>query len=106
MYFDFVGGARENGRAAARAEKPPGIVACLAVARHRLLREHRCSVKKRAMRLAAVEAVTDAAPVWATRRYKSDIAAQTTTGGTVHIASPAITGVAASICPARPGNIR
>src|SRR5438876_11316025 len=106
MYFDFVGGARENGRAAARAEKPPGIVACLAVDRHRLLREHRCSVKKRAMMLAAVETVTDADPVWATRRYKSDIAAQTTTGETVHVASRPFSVVVVLICPARPRKIR
>src|SRR5687768_11685460 len=58
VHFDLVGGSCENGRAAAGAEKPPGIVACFALNRHRILGEHCGSVKKCPMMLAAVEAVT------------------------------------------------
>src|SRR5262245_12035003 len=58
VHFDFVCAASENGRAAAGTEKPPGVVACFAIDRHRILREHRRSVKKGAMMLAAVETVT------------------------------------------------
>ena len=60
VHFDFVRGAPENGRAAAGTEKPPGVVACFAIDRHRILREHRGSVKKGPMMLAAVETVTKA----------------------------------------------
>ncbi len=65
VHFDLVCGARENGRAAAGTEKPPGVVACFAIDRHRILREHRGSVKKGPMMLAAVETVTKADPVGA-----------------------------------------
>src|ERR1700693_4015258 len=41
VHFDFVCGACENGRAAAEPERPPGVVACFAIDRHRILREHR-----------------------------------------------------------------
>src|SRR6185312_15451856 len=57
VHFDFVRGASENGRAAAGTEKPSGVVACLAIDRHRFLREHRGSLKKGAVMLAAVETV-------------------------------------------------
>jgi hypothetical protein len=40
------------------------------------------------MMLAAVEAVTKADPVWASRRHNSDVAAQATAGESVHAASP------------------
>src|SRR5688572_15143295 len=88
VHFDFVGGACENGRAAAGTEKPPGVVACFAIDRHRILREHRGSVKKGPMMLAAVETVTKADPVWESRRHNSDVAAQATAGEAVHAASP------------------
>ena len=68
MFLDglsIAGAACENGRAAAGTEKPPGVVACFAIDRHRILREHRGSVKKGPMMLAAVETVTKADPVWA-----------------------------------------
>src|SRR4030095_4059631 len=55
VHFDFVCGACENGRTAAGTEKPPGVVACFPIDRYRILREHRESLKKRAMVLAAVE---------------------------------------------------
>src|SRR5690348_2011345 len=63
VYFDFVCAARENGRAAAGTEKPPGVVSCFALDRHRFLREDRRSVKEGAMMLPAVEAMTKADPV-------------------------------------------
>src|SRR5688572_7645901 len=86
--FDFVCAACENGGAAAGTEKPPGVVACFAIDRHRILREHRGSVKKGPMMLAAVETVTKADPVWESRRHNSDVAAQATAGESVHAASP------------------
>src|SRR5262249_25488575 len=88
VHLDFVGGASENGRAAAGTEKPPGVVACFAVDRYRILREDRGSVKKGPMMLAAVETVTKADPVWESRRHKSDVSAQATARESVHAASP------------------
>src|SRR5882724_9745856 len=88
VHFDFVRGACENGRAAAWTEKPPGVVACFAIDRHRILREHRGSVKKGPMMLAAVETVTKADPVRTSRRHNSHVAAQATAGESVHAASP------------------
>src|SRR3546814_15679762 len=57
VHFDFVGAASEDGGTAAGTEKPPGVVACFAVDRHRTLREHRGRVKQGPMMLAAVETV-------------------------------------------------
>ncbi len=88
VHFDFVCAACENRRAAAGTEKPPGVVACFAIDRHRILREHRGSVKKGPMMLAAVETVTKADPVWESRRHNSDVAAQATADESVHAASP------------------
>ena len=68
--------------------KPPEVVACFAIDRHRILREHRGSVKKGPMMLAAVETVTKADPVWESRGNNSDVAAQATAGKSVHAASP------------------
>ena len=88
VHLDLVCGASENGGAAAGTEKPPGVVACLAIDRHRILREHRGGVKKGPMMLAAVETVTKADPVRASRRHNADVAAQATAGKSVHAASP------------------
>ena len=88
IHFDFVSAACENGRAAAGTEKPPGIVACFAIDRHRILREDGRSGKKRPMMLAAVETVTKADPVWESRRQNSNVAAQATARESVHAASP------------------
>src|SRR5919106_6819560 len=88
VHFDFVCAASENRRAAAGTEKPPGVVACFAIDRHRILREHRGSVKEGPMMLAAVETVTKADPVRAARRDNPDVAAQATAGESVHAASP------------------
>src|SRR6266550_127419 len=88
VHFDFVGSACENGRAAAGTEIPPGVVACFAIDRHRILREHRGSVKKGPMMLAAVETVAKSDPVWESRRHNSDVAAQATARESVHAASP------------------
>src|SRR5262245_8922019 len=88
VHFDLVCGARENGRAAAGTEKPPGVVACFASDRHCILREHRGSVKQGPMMLSAVETVTKAHPVWPSRRHDSDVAAKATAGESVHAASP------------------
>jgi hypothetical protein len=88
VHFDFVCAACENGGAAAGTEKPADVVACFAIDRHRILREHRGSVKKGPMMLAAVETVTNADPVWESRRHNSDVAAQATAGESVHAAFP------------------
>jgi hypothetical protein len=40
------------------------------------------------MMLAAVETVTNADPVWESRRHNSDVAAQATARESVHVASP------------------
>src|SRR5436309_7170956 len=64
------------------------VVACFAIDRHRILREHSGGAKKRAVMLAAVEAVTKADPVWPSRRHNPDIAAQATAHESVHAASP------------------
>ena len=88
VHFDFVCAAPENGRSAAGTEKPPGVVACFAIDRHRILREHRRSVKKGPMMLAAVETVANADPVRESRRHNSDVAAQATAGEAVNAASP------------------
>src|SRR5919201_6872966 len=84
VHFDFVCAACENGGAAAGTERPPEVVACFAVDRHRILREYRGSVKEGPMMLAAVETVTNADPVWESRRHNSDVAAQATAGESVH----------------------
>jgi aspartate kinase len=88
VHFDFVCGAGENGRTAAGAEKPSGVVACFAVDRHSILRKYGGSVEKRPMMLAAVETVTKADPVRESRRHNSNIAAQAAAGESVHAASP------------------
>src|SRR5204862_414028 len=46
VHFDFVCAACEDAGAAAGTETPPGVVACFAIDRHRILREHRGSVKQ------------------------------------------------------------
>src|SRR5262252_4232709 len=45
VHFDFVCAACEDGRAAAGTERAPGVVARFAIDLHRILREHRRSVK-------------------------------------------------------------
>jgi len=84
VHFDFVSGACENRRAAAGAEKSPGVVASFAIDRHRILREDRGRVEKGPMMLAAVETVTNADPVRESRRDNLDVAAQATTRESVH----------------------
>src|SRR6185369_11162066 len=84
VYFDFIRAACENGRAAAGAEKPPGVVAYFAVDRHRILRKHRGSLKKGPMMLAAVETVTKADPVRGSRRHKADVATKATARESIH----------------------
>jgi hypothetical protein len=54
VHFDFVFASRENGRAAAGTEKPPGVVAGFTLNGHRILREHRRSVKQCPMMFEAV----------------------------------------------------
>jgi len=88
VHLNFVRAARENRRAAAGTEKPPGVAARFAIDGHRVLGEHGGSVKKGAMMLAAVETVTKADPVRTSRRHNSDVAAQATAGESLHAASP------------------
>jgi hypothetical protein len=84
VHFDFVVAPAENGRTAAGTEKPPGEIARFTLDRHRILREYRGSMKKSSMMLAAVETVTNADAVWASRRHNSDAAAQATALELVH----------------------
>jgi hypothetical protein len=49
-----------------------------------MLRKNRGSVKKGSMVLAAVETVTKANPVWASRCRNSDITAQATASELIH----------------------
>src|SRR5262249_49774225 len=81
--------------------KPPGVVAGFALDRHRILREHRGSVKESSMMLAAVETVTEADPVWEARRHKSDVPAEATTRESVHAASPRLRRLASPVGPRR-----
>src|SRR5258705_12869947 len=46
VHFDFVGGASEMVEPQRGQKKPPGVVACFAIDRHRILREHRGSAEK------------------------------------------------------------
>lgn len=68
--------------------RQPGVVACFAIDRHRILRKHRAGVKEGSMMLAAVETVTKTDPVRAARCHKSDVAAKATTRESVHAVSP------------------
>jgi hypothetical protein len=45
-------------------------------------------VEKRAMMLAAIEAVTKTHPVWEARRHNSDVTAQTTARESLHVTFP------------------
>ncbi len=92
IHFDFVCAASKEGRAAAGTEMPPGIVAGLALDRHRILKEYRGSVKQRPMMLAAIETVAKPDPVWASQRHNPDVAAQATAGKSVNAASPPKSG--------------
>src|SRR5690349_21156485 len=84
VHFDFVRGPGENGRPAAGTKKPPGVVACFTVDRHRIVRKHRRRVKEGPMMLAAVETVTKADAVGKSGRHNPDLSAKTTTRETVH----------------------
>src|SRR4051794_518161 len=84
VHFDFVCAASEYGGAAGGTEEPPGVVACFAIDRHRILGEDRGGVKERPMMLAAVETVANADPVRGPRRHNSDVPAQATAGESVH----------------------
>src|ERR1700746_2541877 len=88
VHPNLVGPTSEHGRTAAGTEKPPGVVACFALDRHSILRKHRGSVKQHPMMLAAVETVTKADPVWASRCHNADVAAQAATGEAVHACAP------------------
>src|SRR3546814_560797 len=59
VHFDLVPAASEDGRSAAGAEEPPGVVARFALDRHRVAREYRGGVEQGPVVLAAVEAVAD-----------------------------------------------
>jgi hypothetical protein len=86
--LDLVRAAGENGRAAARTEKPPGIVARLTFDGDRFRREHGRSEKEGAMMLAAVEAMANADPARISRRDDPDVPAQATACELVHVAPP------------------
>jgi len=88
VHFNFICGTRENGRAAAGTEKPPGVVACFAIDRHRILREYRRSVKKCPMMFAAVETVTNTDAVWASCRDNSNVATTAAARESIHPETP------------------
>src|SRR5512143_1196804 len=79
-------GRARIGRAAARTEEPSRVVARFAIDRHGILREHRGSLKERPMMLATVETVTNANPVWESRRHDPDVAAKAPARESVHAA--------------------
>jgi hypothetical protein len=88
VHFDFVRTASENRRAAVRAKKTPSVISRFTANNYRILREHCGSIKKSPVMLAAVETVTKADPVWASRRYNLNFAANAAARETVHDASP------------------
>src|SRR5690606_7018108 len=88
VHFDLVGAASKHRRAAAGTEEPPGVVACFAIDRHRILGEYGGCVEQRSMVFAAVEAVAKPDPVGASRRHDADIATQATAGESFHGVSP------------------
>lgn len=88
IHGDFVFRGSEEGRAAIRAEMPPGIGARFALDRHGVRGEYGGGVKKRAVILAAVETVAETDPVGASRRFNPDGAAEAPSGEPVHDASP------------------
>src|SRR5690349_14643385 len=65
---------------------PASILARLAFDRNRILRKDRRGVEKRAMVLAAVEAVTNSDPIRPPRSDEPNVAAEATSGETVHSA--------------------
>ena len=67
---------------------PTGVIACLAIDRHRILRENGGRVKKGPVMLAAVETMAKTDSVWSSRRYQSQVAAQATACESVHTVSP------------------
>jgi hypothetical protein len=71
-----------------RTEKPTRIVACFAIDRHRILREHCGGVKKCPMMLATIKTVTKTDPVWESRCHNLDVTTKATAGELVHTASP------------------
>ena len=87
VHFDLVAGAREDARATAGAEEPPGMIARLALDRNRILRKDRGGIEERAMMLAAVEAVAKPHPVRASRRHDPHIAAQAAASESIHASS-------------------
>ena len=78
MHLDLVSEAREDGRTAARAEKPLRIFARLSRDRHRIFGEDCGSVEQSAMMFAAIEAVTKADPIGVSRRHDPDVTAKAT----------------------------
>src|SRR3546814_3664547 len=76
VHFDLVPAASEDGRSAAGAEEPPGVVARFALDRHRVAREYRGGVEQGPVVLAAVEAVADADTVRRPRCRESNAAAR------------------------------
>lgn len=65
-----------------------GIGARFAFDRHRILGKNRGSVKKRAVVLTTVEAMTKANSVRPARRHETYVAATAPAGETVHVAHP------------------
>ncbi|CAI8751782.1 hypothetical protein EMIT0P228_140065 [Pseudomonas brassicacearum] len=95
VHFYFVTRAGEQRRAAARAEKASGIIPCFTFDRHGILGKNGGSVEERAVMLATVEAVTEANPIRTARGLDANVAAQATTGESVHGGSPLHTGQSA-----------
>src|SRR3546814_7063834 len=63
VHFDLVPAASEDGRSAAGAEEPPGVVARFALDRHRVAREYRGGVEQGPVVLAEIQAVAAAGAV-------------------------------------------
>ncbi|MNZ62758.1 hypothetical protein D3C78_808880 [compost metagenome] len=80
VHFDFVVAAGEHRGAAAGTEMTAGVVLRLALDGHRILREYGRGVEQRTMMFSAVQAVTKADPIRASRGDDSYVAAEATAG--------------------------
>ena len=88
VHFDFIGAACEHRRTAVRTKMPSGVITGFALDRHGILMKYRTGVEQRAMMLATVEAMTNTHPQGSTLGDQAHVAAQTTAGKPLHVASP------------------
>src|SRR3546814_19190591 len=90
VHFDLVPAASEDGRSAAGADEPPGVVARFALDRHRVAREYSGGGAKGTVVLSAIQAVADSDQALRPRFGVSDGAAPAPASTTVHVPPPPI----------------